>query len=159
MAISIKDIQEIEFPIVDGEGYDADKVDDFLDAIAASLGELVRENIALRKQLETSQPSAMAGLNEESYFKNLQSAMRDSLLSAQRVADETIAAAKASAEEITRKAAEDAEKTTADALAAKAAAEQETADLKAAAETYRAGFTKLVEDQLDILKAQNILFK
>lgn len=159
MAISIKDIQEKEFTIVNGEGYDADQVDDFLDSLAVQLGELVRENIQLRKQLEETKPSAMAGLNEESYFKNLQSAMRDSLLSAQRVADETISAAKTSAEEIVRKATEDAQKTTTEAMEAKAEAEKQTADLKAAAEQYRASFTKLIEDQLGILKAQNVLFK
>ncbi len=38
-----------------------------------------------------------------------------------------------------------------------ARAEYET--LKAAAENYRATFRKLVEDQLEVLKANDILFK
>ena len=45
-----------------------------------------------------------------------------------------------------------------DALAA-AAAKGEYESLKASAEGYRASFRKLVEDQLEALKANDILFK
>lgn len=86
------------------------------------------------------------------------------------MADETTAAAKAEAEKTVADAKAEAEKTVADAQAqAKHLTEtaQNTADtaraeyesMKAAAENYRASFRKLVEGQLEVLKANDILFK
>ena len=63
-------------------------------------------------------------------------------------AEQTLADAKAEASQLTESA-----QSSADA----ARAEYET--LKAAAENYRATFRKLVEDQLEVLKANDILFK
>ncbi len=183
MAISVKDIQEKQFPTQASDGYNVEQVDDFLDEIADQLGTLIRENLVLKGQvskLEDELDAKQKALddavakapdyNEEGYFKNLQSAMRDSLISAQRVADETTAAAKAEAEKTVADAKAEAEKTVADAQAqAKHLTEtaQNTADaaraeyesMKAAAENYRASFRKLVEGQLEVLKANDILFK
>ena len=114
--------------------------------------------------------TAAEAFDEEGYFKNLQSAMRDSLISAQRVADEATAAAKAEATQMVETAKCQAAKTVADARAEAAqitecarntadAAKAEYESLKAAAETYRASFRKLVEDQLQALKANDLLFK
>lgn len=183
MAISVKDIQEKIFPTQAHDGYDVEQVDDFLDEIAEQLGALIRENLVLKGQVgkledelsakEKALEEAIAktpDYNEEGYFKNLQSAMRDSLISAQRVADETTAAAKAEAAKAVADAKAEAEKTLADARAeaarltenAQGSAESARAEydsLKSAAESYRASFRKLVEEQLEVLKANDILFK
>lgn len=183
MAISVKDIQEKQFPTQATGGYNVEQVDDFLDEIAEQLGTLIRENLVLKGQVskleedlsakEKSLQEAIAktpDYNEEGYFKNLQSAMRDSLISAQRVADETTNAAKAEAERLLTEARAEAEKTVSDAQeeAAKLTeSAQSTADatkaeyesMKAAADNYRASFRKLVEEQLQVLKANDILFK
>ena len=183
MAISVKDIQEKIFPTQANGGYDVEQVDDFLDEIADQLGTLIRENLVLKGQvgkLEDELASKQKALdeaiaktpdyNEEGYFKNLQSAMRDSLISAQRVADEATAAAQAEAEKAVADAKAEAEQTLADAKAEASqltesaqssadAARAEYETLKAAAENYRATFRKLVEDQLEVLKANDILFK
>lgn len=183
MAISVKDIQEKQFPTQATGGYNVEQVDDFLDEIAEQLGTLIRENLVLKGQVskleedlsakEKSLQEAIAktpDYNEEGYFKNLQSAMRDSLISAQRVADETTNAAKAEAERLLTEARAEAAKTVSDAQeeAAKLTeSAQSTADatkaeyesMKAAADNYRASFRKLVEEQLQVLKANDILFK
>ena len=155
MAISVKDIQEKIFPTQANGGYDVEQVDDELASKQKALDEAIAKT---------------PDYNEEGYFKNLQSAMRDSLISAQRVADEATAAAKAEAEKAVADAKAEAEQTLADAKAEASqltesaqssadAARAEYETLKAAAENYRATFRKLVEDQLEVLKAKDILFK
>lgn len=182
MAITVKDIQEKDFPLV-ASGYDGEQVDDFLDAIAEQLGALIRENLLLKSQnakLEEELNSKEKALkevvtqspdyNEEGYFKNLQSTMRDTLISAQRVADDTISDAKAAADQLLS-----GSKAQADQILAKAQAEaasmteraqnsaeiakNEYESIKAATEAYRTAFRQLVEGQVQILKSNDILFK
>ena len=116
MAISVKDIQEKEFP-TQANGYAVEQVYDFLDEIAAQLGTLIRENLALaghvkklEEELGESRKTAEEAkakrpdYNEAGYFKNLESAMRESLIGAQRLADETKTKAQAEADELLNKA-------------------------------------------------------
>lgn len=183
MAISVKDIQEKEFSTQTTDGYDVEQVDDFLDELAEQLGAMIRENLTLNgqiKQLEESLAAAEAAkgemekklpdYNENGYFKNLESAMRESLIGAQRIADETTAEANKRAQQTIDDANAKAEKTVADAEAsAKAiteAAEKAVAELKAESErlhavvdAYRSNFQKLLDDQLAALKAGEALLK
>ena len=176
MAISVKDIQEKVFPTQSADGYSVEQVDDFLDEIAEQLGALIRENLTLKEQVEKLEKSVKelssktTDYNEEGYFKNLQSAMRDSLISAQRVADEATSAAKAEAARLVEDAKAEAAKVlgnaqtedakvTESAQSAASAAKAEYESLKAAGDNYRANFRKLVEEQLQVLKANDILFK
>jgi len=165
MAITVKDIQEKEFSTQAANGYDIEQVDDFLDEIAAQLGALIRENLQLKAQVDkmevelSAKEVAIPDYNEDDYFKNLQSTMRDTLISAQRVADDTISSAKAEAERLMTKAQEDATAMTERAQSAATAAKAEYESLKAAAEGYRASFRKLVEEQLQVLQANDLLFK
>ncbi|MCQ2436907.1 MAG: DivIVA domain-containing protein [Clostridia bacterium] len=182
MAISVKEIQEKEFPI-QAEGYNIEQVDDYLDEIVEYLSAVLRENMALKgrvgaleeevatKTRELEEAAAKTpDYNEAGYFKNLQNAMRETLISAQRLADETtakangeaettVAAAKAEAEKLVADAKAEAESTAAAAQKALDEAKAETEALKGAAESYRASFRKLVEDQLATLKANDLLFK
>ena len=183
MPISVNDIHDKEFSRQAQNGYNVEEVDDFLDALAEQLSQLIRENLVLQGQvsklqeeLGASQASLAAATeqrpdyNEDSYFRNLQSAMRDSLISAQRVADETTSSAKAEASRTVEDARVEAEQTladvraeaarlTGDAQKARDAAREEYESLKAAAEQYRASFRQLVEAQLDTLKANDLLFQ
>lgn len=183
MAITVKDIQEKVFPTQAKDGYNVEKVDDFLDEIAEELGQLVRENLSLKQELSGTQEelqSVKAQLseavaktpdyNEEGYFRNLQSAMRDSLISAQRVADEatsnaraeaekTLSDAKAEADRLVNDAQTEADSITTEAMKLADEARGEFESLKEAAEKYRSGFRKLVEEQLEALKASDLLFK
>ncbi|MBQ8087191.1 MAG: DivIVA domain-containing protein [Clostridia bacterium] len=183
MAITVQDIQEKVFPTQATGGYDVERVDDFLDEIAEQLGVLVRENLQLKQEvsrlqgeLSSSQSQLSDAIaktpdyNEEGYFRNLQSAMRDSLISAQRVADEatnnakaeaekTLVDAKAEAERLVGDAQANAEEITSKAQAAAEAANAEFEKLKSAADSYRANFRKLLEEQLSTLNASDLLFK
>ena len=183
MAISVKDIQEKEFATVAENAYDAIQVDDFLDELAEQLGATMRENLALNAQVKDLQAALAAAeaakeeaekktpdYNESAYLKNLESAMRESLIGAQRIADETIAEAKKRAQQTIEDANAQAEKTISDANAQaeslmgdadKIAAETKAqADqLRAAADAYRANFRKLVEEQMAALTANEALLK
>jgi len=183
MTISVKDIQEKEFTRLADGGYSAEQVDDFLDEIVDQFEAIIRENITLRTRVTEAETALAAkeqelgeltaktpDYNEEGYFKNLQDAMRKSLISAQRVADETTAAAKDEASQLVEAAQAQAAKTVADAKAeaeemtssARSIAEATKAEyesLKAAVDAYRAGFRKLVEEQLEVLKANDLLLK
>ena len=154
-----------------------------LTVLAAELGALIRENLVLKGQVSKLNDELSAkekslkeiatktpDYNEEGYFKNLQSAMRDSLISAQRVADEATTAAKAEAARVVEdakaeaakildNAQAEAAKVTESAQSSASAAKAEYESLKAAGDNYRANFRKLVEEQLQVLKANDILFK
>mgnify|MGYP002538810191 CR=1 FL=1 len=89
---------------------------------------------------------------------------------AQRLADETKTKAQAEADELLNKAREEAQQTVNDAKAQAealtertnsdvAAAKAEYDKLHASAEEYRASFRKLIEAQLQTLKANDLLFK
>ena len=183
MAISVKDIQEKEFSIQASNGYNMEQVDDFLDELADQLGAMIRENLALNAQVQqleeklatlSAEKEEMAkklpDYNETGYFRNLESAMRESLIGAQRIADETIAEAKKKADQMVEDATATAEKTVADANAQanalmdeaeKLATETkaEAAHLRAVSDTYRANFKKLVEEQMAALAANEELLK
>jgi len=183
MAISVKDIQEKVFATQAADGYNVEQVDDFLDEIAEQLGATVRENLALTSQIvqlkealaaaETAKAEAekkVPDYNETGYFRNLESAMRESLIGAQRIADETVAEANKKAQQIVEDATAQAEKILADAnsqadtavgSASKNVIEltAETERLHAAAKAYREGFKKLIEDQLKVLEESEKLLK
>ena len=174
MAISVKDIQEKEFSTV-SNGYDMEQVDDFLDELADQLGTLIRENLALNGQITELQASLseaqaanaemekkLPDYNEDAYFKNLESAMREALIGAQRIADETVSEANKKAQQTIDDANAQAEKTVAEADASAQTitdgAKQAVSDLTAEAERlrgvidgYKASLKKLVDDQLAAL--------
>lgn len=193
MAISVRDIQEKEFGTQASGGYNIEQVDDFLDEISEQMATLVRENLELNKQIKTLETDVKAArlaaeaaeaktpdYNEKSYFANLQNAMRESLIGAQRIADETledanrkaqktVGDAQAQADQITvtarekadallAQAKQDAETATADAQARVATLEQRYEALKASAANYKAEFSRILDQQATALRESNGLF-
>lgn len=193
MAISVRDIQEKEFAIQASNGYNVEQVDDFLDEIADQMAALVRENLELNQQIKALQGDVQSAqiaarqaeartpdYNEKDYFQNLQNAMRESLIGAQRIADETMEEANQKAQKTVGDANAEAERVTAaaqekaDALVsgAQAQAEKITAEakgrvealearyeaLKTAAKTFKADFGKLIDQQVAAMKESNGLF-
>ena len=193
MAITVRDIQEKEFFTQETGGYNIEQVDDFLDEIAEQMGTLIRENLELNEQLrkldgelEAAKKAAADAeartpdYNEKDYFQNLQSAMRESLIGAQRIADETIEEANQKAQKLLGDAQAEAEKVTveskaqAETLVANAQAkadritlnakseiealEARIAALKASAKSFKTDFTKLMEDQAALLRDNANLF-
>ena len=193
MAISVRDIQEKEFGTQASGGYNIEQVDDFLDEVSEQLAALVRENLELNKQIKTLEGDVKAArqaaeaaeaktpdYNEKGYFANLQNAMRESLIGAQRIADETLEEANRKAQKTVSDAQVQADQITvsakekADALVnnAQQQADQLTADaqgrldllekkyeaLKTAAANYKAEFSRIIDQQTAALRESNGLF-
>lgn len=193
MAISVRDIQEKEFGTQATGGYNIEQVDDFLDEISEQMAALVRENLELNRQVKALEvdlqaartateaaEAKMPDYNEKSYFQNLQNAMRESLIGAQRIADETleeanrkaqktVSDAQAQADQITLSAREKADQLVgkaqqdADELAADAKGRVETLEaryeaLKASAASFKAEFSRILDQQAAALRDSNGLF-
>ena len=175
MAISVRDIQEKEFATQATGGYNIEQVDDFLDEISEQMAALVRENLDLSQKVKSLEDDVQAvtakvpDYNEKDYFQNLQNAMRESLIGAQRIADETteeanrkaeqaVADARTQADQITAAARQEAEQMTADAKEKLASLEAQFEAMKSAAANYKAEFTRVLEQQAAALKESTGLF-
>ena len=193
MAITVKDIQEKEFGTQASGGYNIEQVDDFLDEISEQMAALVRENLELNKQIQSLEGDVKAAqqavaeaeaklpdYNEKGYFANLQNAMRESLIGAQRIADETLeeanrkaektvsdaqaqadaitGSAKEKADALVSQAQQEADQMTTEAQGRLAALEQKFDALKAAAATYKAEFSRVLDAQATALRESNGLF-
>ena len=186
MAITVRDIRSKQFT-TQRSGYNKDEVDDFLDELADQLEELIKENLSLAKQLKErpvveSEPviiekpveivkreepkhevapvaAADSAYDEPSYFKNLETTLRETLINAQRIADETVAEARKKSKQMVASAEEQANAMLAYAKVDTEAARKEAEEIRKAAGDYRARFIQLVEDQMHILKADDLLFE
>lgn len=173
--ITVKDIREKEFT-KQKHGYHEDEVDDFLDEIADQMEELIRENRTLMDQLaeaqsaQSAQPAPVPApvqpapvqdsyqapaqvvdqmpVDEPSYFRNLEATLRETLLSAQRIADNTVAEARTKAKDLVSGAEDQARKIAAEATTAAQNARVELESLKKAHEDYKGRFLRMVKDQM-----------
>ena len=96
--------------------------------------------------------------DEPSYFKNLQLTLRDTLINAQRIADETVAEARKKAQEVISSAEEQAATTVSNAKVEAESVKAEADNIRKTIATYRANFRRLVEGQVQVLKETDSLF-
>ena len=193
MAISVRDIQEKEFGTQASGGYNIEQVDDFLDEISEQMAALVRENLELNNQIKALEGDVKAAreaveaaeaktpdYNEKGYFDNLQNAMRESLIGAQRIADETLedanrkaqktvgdaqakagqitASAREKADALVSDAQQQADQMTTEAQGRLDALEKKYEALKTAAANYKAEFSRILDQQTAALRDSNGLF-
>lgn len=93
MAFGPKTIEEKEFKHVALRGYSIDEVDEFLDEVADEVEKLQRSNRALEEKLVKMS-------EKEKSFSELEVTLRDTLVTAQKAADEVVRAARTQAEAI-----------------------------------------------------------
>ena len=96
--------------------------------------------------------------DEPSYFKNLELTLRDTLVNAQRIADETVADARKKAQEVISSAEEQAATTVSNAKVEAESVKAEVDNIRKTIATYRANFRRLVEGQVQVLKETDSLF-
>ena len=157
--ITLSDIGEKVFS--DQElGYSKEEVDEFLDALAEDYAKLLTENRNLKKRLEQQdeKKSDDKALSSPGFLKNMEAVLQDTLLSAQRKAEETESTARKSADETIAAAEEKARTLVSEAKVEAEQARADLDDIKAAIEDYRAKFKRLVMDQMQILRADPDLF-
>ena len=96
--------------------------------------------------------------DEPSYFKNLQLTLRDTLINAQRIADETVAEARKKAQEVITGAEEQAATTVSNAKAEAESVKAEADNIRKTIATYRANFRVWWRGQVQVLKETDSLF-
>ena len=132
-------------------GYNDAEVDAYLDQLAAFIDNLTKENKELRERLKST-------ADQLTYMKNLETTLRDTLINAQRIADETVAEARKKAQEVITGAEEQAATTVSNAKAEAESVKAEADNIRKTIATYRANFRRLVEGQVQVLKETDSLF-
>ena len=126
-------------------GYNVNEVDDFLDELTLEYGKLYKDNAELtsqRQELDTHLGK----------YKNIENTLQNTLVMAQKTADEITAVAKQQAEQIVKEAEYKA-KTAVDELNMQIITkEKELEDLKKQFEVYKAKMESLLISQLELLK-------
>ena len=129
-------------------GYSVDEVDDFLDELTTEYEKLYKENI----ELKSNQQELTDNVGQ---YKNIENTLQNTLIIAQKTADEVQEVAKKQAEQII-KDAEFTAKGKADELNAMVIAKQkELDDLKRQFDVFKAKMESLLISQLELLKDVN----
>ena len=170
MSYTPDEMRNMDIKLVN-QGYDPDTVDDILEDVAAQTDELLKKMSRLESELQGSkaQQEAMSAqleqsknvpavkqegvsFNEPAYFKNLETTLRETLISAQRIADETIDDARKKARRIVTDAEEQAAALEAQSAQKLSEMRADYENLKSKGEEYHKNFSQLVEEQARLLK-------
>lgn len=133
--------KEFSFKI---RGYNDAEVDAYLDQLAAYIDNLSKENKDLRERLKST-------TDQLTYMKNLESTLRDTLITAQRSAEETTRSANARADEIIQNANLEAARIVAQANNEADGVRRQLGSLRQQAMVYRQNFRMLLNSQMQLL--------
>lgn len=120
-------------------GYDDKEVDDFLDTVADEFERLFKENIDLSERIEAANEKVRS-------YQQLETTLHNTLVSAQRSAEEIVATAREEAAGILRDADLKAKEVIHDALTQKQRMTGELVRIKEAEEQFRARFARMLEE-------------
>ncbi len=167
MQITIEMIETKEFK-TKPRGYDPQEVDEFLDAICDEMVRMMDQTAALQQQLAAAKAARPVMEAPTQQMKPIVAApvkaavpdadFREILEMAQKVKNETIAAAEAKAEEIIAKAKEEAAAKLDNLDVEKESLVKQVAALKEAAADYRAKFESLLQAQQEAIEKASDLF-
>ena len=139
------DIENKRFSKQMMNGYSVNEVDDFLDELTVEYTKLYKENAELKEKREELD-------SDVGKYKNIEATLQNTLVIAQKTADETMLVAKKQAEQII-KDAELSAKNTAEELNAQIMIKQkELEELKQQINIYKAKMESLLISQLELLK-------
>ena len=139
------DIENKKFAKQMMNGYNVDEVDDFLDELTLDYGKLYKENAELKAQREELDSNV-------GKYKNIENTIQNTLIMAQKTADEVQEVAKKQAEQII-KDAEFQAKNSVEGLNTQILLKQkELEDLKKQFDVYKAKMESLLISQLELLK-------
>ena len=126
-------------------GYNVNEVDDFLDELTLEYGKLYKENAELKEKREE--------LNSDvGKYKNIESTLQNTLVMAQKTADEITTVAKQQAEQILKDAEYQAKSSVDELNTQIMLKEKELDELKKQFEVYKAKMESLLISQLELLK-------
>ena len=126
-------------------GYNVEEVDEFLDELMIDYEKLYKENIELKKNAEELH-------NDVGQYKDIESTLQNTLVIAQKTADEVKKTAEKQAEQIIKDAELTAKERTAGIENDIIVKEKELAELKKKFEVYKAKMESLLISQLQLIK-------
>lgn len=126
-------------------GYNVDEVDDFLDELTLEYGKLYKENTELKEQKEELDSNV-------GKYKNIENTLQNTLVMAQKTADEITLVAKQQAEQIVKEAEFSAKSSVEELNLQILAKQKELEDLKKQFDVYKAKMESLLISQLELLK-------
>lgn len=144
MKITPLDIRKQEFKKA-FRGYDREEVDAFLEIVAEGFEQISKEDASLRERVE----SLEASLRE---YKNLEKALQDTLMAAQKIADEARTNAKREAELIIKEAEIRAERIIDEARVQLSQIRQEIINLETQKESFIARLKAFTSSQMELLQ-------
>ena len=142
------DIENKKFSKQMVNGYNVDEVDEFLDEITADYEKLYKENKELKDNTEELH-------NDVGQYKDIESTLQNTLVIAQKTADEIQNVAKQQAEQIIKDAEYQAKVRLDEANSQLIMKEKEIDELKKQFSVYKAKMESLLISQLELLKDIN----
>ena len=141
------DIENKRFAKQRISGYSVEEVDDFLDEITADYEKMYKENSELKEKIEE--------LNSKmEHYENIETTLNNTLVMAQKTADEVRNVAKQQADQIIKSAQEDAHQSLIDIENKILLKGKEFEDIKKQFDVYKAKMESLLISQLELLKEQ-----
>ncbi len=126
-------------------GYNVDEVDDFLDELTLEYGKLYKENAELKEKREELD-------SDVGKYKNIENTLQNTLIMAQKTADEITAVAKQQAEQIVKDAEFSAKNSVEELNTQIMLKQKELEELKKQFDVYKAKMESLLISQLELLK-------
>ena len=139
------DIENKKFTKQMMKGYNVDEVDDFLDELTLEYGKLYKENAELKAQREELDSNV-------GKYKNIENTIQNTLIMAQKTADEVQEVAKKQAEQIIKDAEFQAKNSVEELNTQILLKQKELEDLKKQFDVYKAKMESLLISQLELLK-------
>ena len=142
------DIENKKFAKQMMNGYNVDEVDDFLDELTIEYSKLYKENNELKEN--------QSNLNTDvEKYKNLEATLQNTLVIAQKTADEITAVAKEQAEQIVKEAELKAKASVEELNTQILLKQKELEEVKKQFDVYKAKMESLLISQLELLKDSN----
>ena len=142
------DIENKKFAKQMMNGYNVDEVDDFLDELTIEYSKLYKEN----NELKSNQTDLNTDMEK---YKSLETTLQNTLVIAQKTADEITAVAKEQAEQIVKEAELKAKSSLEEINTQILLKERELEEMKKQFDVYKAKMESLLISQLELLKDSN----
>ena len=139
------DIENKKFQKQMMNGYNVDEVDDFLDEITVDYEKLYKENTELRAEIEKSK-------SDLERYKNIEQTLQNTLVIAQKTADDIKSNAQDEADNIIKNARAKMQDQVDEVTKDLETRKREFADTKKQFDIYRAKMEALLISQLELLK-------
>ncbi len=144
MRITPLDIQQKQFP-VKFRGFDEEEVDSFLEIVREEMEELLRDNASLREETKRLEKHIKE-------YKNIESTLRDTLISTQQMVGEYKNNAKKDAELIKKETELKAEEILKDAQEKVVKIHEDITDLKGVRRHFKEELKRLIESHLSMME-------